>query len=70
MADLKKGSRITGVGATVPTVIAPMTITLGASTYELPVRILVPTSRAQRNALRRIPSLLGRDLIGRFTLFL
>jgi hypothetical protein len=34
------------------------------------LRILAPASRNQQLALRTIPSLLGRDLLARFAVFL
>jgi hypothetical protein len=44
------------------------TLTLDSFRYELSVRILAPRSRAQRQALARIPSLLGRDILSNFAL--
>src|SRR4051812_25808365 len=46
-----------GVGGAVPTAIARVTIMLGREPYELSVRVLRPSSPAQREALRRVPSL-------------
>ena len=43
---------------------------LGAHTFARPLRILAPATAAGRAALARIPSLLGRDILGRFALFL
>ena len=66
---LPAGPPSTGVGGTVRTVQAPATITLGEHTYDLTLRIVAPETRAQRLALARIPSLLGRDILARFALF-
>jgi len=46
------------------------TITLNNRAFQILLRILAPQSRQQQKALRTIPSLLGRDLLARFALFL
>lgn len=67
---LPQGTPSTGVGGTTRTVYAEASITLGSLTYSLPLRILAPRTRGQRRSLRFIPSLLGRDILSHFTLFL
>ena len=49
---------------------AQATITLNHLAYEFPLRVLAPAGRAQRQSLARIPSLLGRDILSNFALFL
>ena len=58
-----------GVGGITRTASAEATITLGRLTYDLSLRILVP-GREQQQALSRIPSLLGRDMLSHFALFM
>ena len=70
VAALPRGVSTTGVGGTTPTAIAAMTITLGTAPYTLTARILRPATPAQRRTLSRIPSLLGRDILAHFALFL
>jgi len=69
LAQLSPGPPSTGVGGRVSTVYAQAMLTLDGLTYQLPVRILAPRSREQQQALARIPSLLGRDILGHFALF-
>jgi hypothetical protein len=69
VAQLPSGPPSTGVGGRVPTVYAAATLALGSFTYDLHLRILAPRSRAQRQALADIPSLLGRDILAHFALF-
>jgi hypothetical protein len=67
--QLPAGPPSTGVGGIMPTVYANATITLGEQAYSIPLRILAPRVRAQRRALGRIPSLVGRDILSHFALF-
>lgn len=67
---LPPGPPLTGVGGRTPTVSADATIAFGHLSYTLPLRILAPRGPAQQRALSRIPSLLGRDVLSRFALFL
>ena len=52
-----------------PTVLAGATLIVGPPTFNLTLRILAPATAAQRTALARIPSLLGRDVLSQFALF-
>ena len=69
LGQLPPGPPITGVGGATPTVLAGATLTIGPHTFDLTLRILVPATAAQRTALARIPSLLGRDILSQFALF-
>jgi predicted aspartyl protease len=69
VTQLASDSSSLGVGGSVPTVHAEADLTLGGLTYRLRLRVLAPLSSAQRGALARIPSLLGRDLLSHFALF-
>jgi predicted aspartyl protease len=69
LAQLSPGPPSTGVGGRVPTVYADATLTLDNFIYQLAIRILAPRSPAQQQALARIPSLLGRDILAHFALF-
>ncbi|MPZ13003.1 MAG: hypothetical protein GEU73_01020 [Chloroflexi bacterium] len=66
---LPPGPPTTGVGGMTPTVLAGATLTVGAHTFDLTLRILAPATAAQRSALARMPSLLGRDILSHFALF-
>ena len=66
---LPAGPLSTGVGGRMRTAQAQATITLEHLSYDLPLRILAPASRAQRRLIGRIPSLLGRDILAHFALF-
>ena len=70
LALLPFGPSSAGVGGVTRTVITGATITLGPVTYRLSLRVLAPEGREQQQALSRIPSLLGRDLLGHYALFL
>jgi hypothetical protein len=59
----------TGVGGAVRTVQVAATLGLGSRTFDLTLRILAPETRAQREGLDRIPSLVGRDILANFALF-
>lgn len=58
-----------GVGGRTPTTSADAFITLDGLTLVTTIRLLVPTSTRQHQALASIPSLLGRDVLRRFALF-
>ena len=70
LAQLPAGPLTTGIGGRTHTAQAAASITLGLSSYHLSLRVLAPTSPAQQRALRRIPSLLGRDMLSHFALFI
>lgn len=59
----------TGVGGRTPTVSTEATITLDTLTFTTLLRILTPTTQRQQRLLSTIPSLLGRDLLSHFALF-
>ncbi len=67
---LPPGPASTGVGGRMQTAHAQASITLDHLRYDFPLRILTPATRTQRSALARIPSLLGRDVLAHFALFL
>lgn len=67
---LAPGPPSAGVGGITATVHTPATLTLGPYTYDLDLRILAPDTPTQRMALAHIPSLLGRDILSQFALFL
>jgi hypothetical protein len=69
-SPLQAGPRSAGVGGSTPTAQAPAVLTLGYLRHVFTLRLLVPTDRAQQRALGRIPSLLGRDILSFFALFL
>lgn len=69
LGQLSPGPPTTGVGGMTPTVLADATLTVGPHTFNLMLRILAPATAAQRTALARIPSLLGRDILSHFALF-
>ena len=66
---LQSGPSTAGVGGVTRTVVVDATITLGPVVYPLSLRVLAPEGPQQR-ALNRIPSLLGRDLLAHFALFM
>jgi predicted aspartyl protease len=70
VARFRRGTPSTGVGGTIGTAFTDATLTLDDLTYDLPLRLLVPTTRAQGRALFRLPSLLGRDFLSHFALFM
>jgi hypothetical protein len=57
---LPMGMPSTGVGGQTPRVSTPATLTLDTLPVTTTLRILAPTDQRQREALRTIPSLLGR----------
>jgi predicted aspartyl protease len=67
---LAPGAATTGVGGRTPTVQTDALITLNNRAFKVLLRILAPASRKQQKALSTIPSLLGRDLLCRFAVFL
>jgi hypothetical protein len=70
LTQLPAGPPGTGVGGTMPTVVVPARLTLGPHTFPLTLRILVPATPRQQQAVRSIPSLLGRDILAHFALFM
>lgn len=66
---LARGPSSTGVGGTTRTVQAPARITFDQQSYQLTLRVLAPRGPRQRDALQRIPSLLGRDILSQVALF-
>lgn len=69
LSQLPAGPRSAGVGGTMPTVVLPGSLTLGPRTFPIALRILAPDTPRQRQAISRIPSLLGRDILAHFALF-
>ena len=69
LGQLPPGPPTTGVGGMTPTVRADATLIVGPHAFNLTLRILAPATTAQRTALARIPSLLGRDILSEFALF-
>ena len=67
--SLPPGPPSTGVGGTMRTAYAEATVDLDGLMLDVRLRILAPTTAAQRRALARIPSLLGRDVLSQFALF-
>ena len=70
LTQLPPGLPTAGVGGRVPTLTVPAVIGLGHHSLPLTLRILAPAARRQTQALRTIPSLLGRDMLAHFALFL
>ena len=70
LAQLPSGPPSAGVGGTTLTVSVPATLTLDARSVAVTMRILTPQTPRQQRTLRRIPSLLGRDILSRFALFM
>lgn len=67
---LPPGPASAGIGGRTLTVQVPCAITLGQRRLDIRLRILAPRSRTQRVALAHIPSLLGRDILALFALFI
>ncbi len=67
---LSQGAPTIGVGGRTPTVSVEAVLTLGIHTFPISLRILAPQSRQQQQSLQSIPSLLGRDVLSHFALFL
>lgn len=70
LRTLPGGPPSVGIGGTTPTAYADATLALGDRTYGLSVRILAPANPTQRRVLGAVPSLLGRDMLSHFALFL
>ncbi|MBI2906261.1 MAG: retropepsin-like domain-containing protein [Chloroflexi bacterium] len=70
LARLPANSASTGIGGRTPTVCVEAVLTLDTLTFPIALRILAPVGRRQQEALSFIPSLLGRDILSRFALFL
>ncbi|MGH2583478.1 MAG: aspartyl protease family protein [Dehalococcoidia bacterium] len=62
-------SRSTGIGGTTETAIVPADITLDTHTLSIDLRMLMPQRSAQSRARPTVPSLLGRDVLGQFGLY-
>lgn len=65
LSSLPLGQPATGVGGTINTYTIEASLTVDAFTTTLTLRILEP-----RPQIRRVPSLLGRDILSHFALFL
>ncbi|MBM2827259.1 MAG: Peptidase protein [Dehalococcoidia bacterium] len=59
-----------GVGGPTPTASTEATITLDSLSFTISLRILAPTDQRQQRSLQFIPSLLGRDIMAHFALFM
>ncbi|MGI8550918.1 MAG: aspartyl protease family protein [Dehalococcoidia bacterium] len=70
LSQLPHGDVMSGVGGTTSTVMAESTLGLGDRSFDLALRILVPNAGEPSGVLNRIPSLLGRDILAHFALFL
>lgn len=70
VARLPEGPPVTGVGGLTRTVYTEAAIAFGHLAYQLPLRILAPVDDEQARSLRRIPSLLGRDILSHFAVFI
>ncbi len=66
---LPAGPLSAGVGGHTPTATVAAALTLDTLTFTTTLRLLAPTSLRQRQALSVIPSLLGRDVLEHFALF-
>lgn len=69
-SHLSRGVRSAGVGGATDTVFVESIVTLGPHSFDLSLRILAPRTPEQQAALSHIPSLLGRDILAHFALFL
>ena len=70
VGHLPQDTPTTGVGGRTATRSAEAALTLDAITLTIRLRILSPASPRQQQALSVIPSLLGRDILSHFALFL
>lgn len=61
---------IVGVGGSVDAAAVPATLVLGAQAIEVMLRILVPLPGSPDDTLSLMPSVLGRDVLSHFALFL
>ena len=66
LASLPQGNPIVGIGGSVPTRIANLVVRIGEFSSLMPMTILDP----QSDEAPLIPSLLGRDAISQFGLFI
>jgi predicted aspartyl protease len=69
-SHLPSGPTSTGVGGQMATVSTQAILALDTLQFPTTLRILAPAGRRQREALRTIPSLLGRDILRHFAFFL
>ncbi|MGI8550803.1 MAG: aspartyl protease family protein [Dehalococcoidia bacterium] len=70
LSRLHVAERIAGIGGAMPTYYCASILRFSNISLELRLRVLVPVGKAQRTALTRIPSVLGRDVLSHFALFL
>lgn len=70
LSQLPSSLEITGVGGSVAAVAVPTTLTMGTRSIEVDLRILVPQVPYQDDVWSLMPSVLGRDILGQFALFL
>jgi hypothetical protein len=69
VGQLPRAASSAGIGGVTRTASAAASLTLGTVAYDVRLRVLLP-ERRQQAALNRIPSLLGRDVLSRFALFM
>ncbi|MBI3327240.1 MAG: retropepsin-like domain-containing protein [Nitrospinae bacterium] len=69
LSRLSPDTPSTGVGGRTPTVSTAAQLILEVHPFTIPLRILAPTGRRQQHLLSTIPSLLGRDILSHFALF-
>ena len=67
---LRIGGTLVGVGGTVNTRYADCVLILEERSFRLGLRILAPSTDGARRAMSQLPSVLGRDVLSRFALFL
>ena len=60
----------TGVSGRIPTAIAAADLTLDTRTFRITLRILNPQTAHQQDTLPAIPSLLGRDVLQHFAVYI
>lgn len=70
LARLPPDDPTMGVGGRTSTVSTDATITFDNYSFTIRLRILAPVSRVQQQDLQFIPSLLGRDILSHFALFI
>jgi hypothetical protein len=68
LSQLPTGPSSRGIGGVTSTVQARATLILDTRELAVDLSILTPQTDAQRRALERIPSLLGRDVLAQFAL--
>jgi len=59
-----------GVGGRVAMAVAEATLVFDSVTINVPVRMLLPADLRQQSTARAIPSVLGRDVLSRFALYM